>query len=296
MPDSAHGTNPATASMAGFKTVTITSDAGRRGRHRGAARGAGPADGGGDDHQPVHAGPLRAPRRGAARGGPRGRRAGLHGRRQHERDPGPLPAGRGRLRRHALQPAQDVLHAARRRRARSRSHRRGRAPRARTCPSRSCCARTTAASAWSGHGERPDVDRPHARLSGQRRGPRARLRLHPRPRRRAACARSARTPCSRPTTCARASGRPTTCPYEGPCKHEFVASAAAIKAAHRRAHLRHRQAAHRPRLPPADHLLPAHRRRGLLIEPTETESLETLDAFADALIAVARRPTRTPSC
>ncbi len=27
MPDSSHGTNPATASMAGFKTVTITSDA-----------------------------------------------------------------------------------------------------------------------------------------------------------------------------------------------------------------------------------------------------------------------------
>ena len=45
---------------------------------------------------------------------------------------------------------------------------------------------------------------------------------------------------------------------------------------------------------------------GMLIEPTETESLETLDAFADALIAIAargrdatrrrsrRRPTRRP--
>ena len=31
----------------------------------------------------------------------------------------------------------------------------------------------------------------------------------------------------------------------------------------------------------------------MLIEPTETESLETLDAFADALIAIAARPTPT---
>ena len=37
VPDSSHGTNPATASMAGFKTVTITSGAGRHGRHRSAA-------------------------------------------------------------------------------------------------------------------------------------------------------------------------------------------------------------------------------------------------------------------
>ena len=34
----------------------------------------------------------------------------------------------------------------------------------------------------------------------------------------------------------------------------------------------------------------------MLIEPTETESVETLDAFADALIAIAARGARaTPS-
>jgi glycine dehydrogenase subunit 2 len=32
---------------------------------------------------------------------------------------------------------------------------------------------------------------------------------------------------------------------------------------------------------------------GMLIEPTETESVETLDAFADALIAIAARPGDT---
>ena len=33
---------------------------------------------------------------------------------------------------------------------------------------------------------------------------------------------------------------------------------------------------------------------GMLIEPTETESLETLDAFADALIAIAAEARRDP--
>ena len=34
---------------------------------------------------------------------------------------------------------------------------------------------------------------------------------------------------------------------------------------------------------------------GMLIEPTETESVETLDAFADALIAVAAEAERDPA-
>jgi glycine dehydrogenase subunit 2 len=33
----------------------------------------------------------------------------------------------------------------------------------------------------------------------------------------------------------------------------------------------------------------------MLIEPTETESVETLDAFADALIAIAREAETDPS-
>ena len=51
-------------------------------------------------------------------------------------------------------------------------------------------------------------------------------------------------------------------PYDRACKHEFVASAATIKKRDRRPDPRHRQAAHRLRLPPADDLLPADRRRG----------------------------------
>ena len=51
-------------------------------------------------------------------------------------------------------------------------------------------------------------------------------------------------------------------PYDRPCKHEFVASAAGDQEADRRPDPRHRQATHRPRLPSAHDLLPAHRGRG----------------------------------
>ena len=61
--------------------------------------------------------------RGAARRGPRRRRARLHGRREHERRAGQVQARPSRLRRDALQHAQDVLDAARRRRAGRRSRR-----------------------------------------------------------------------------------------------------------------------------------------------------------------------------
>ena len=89
-------------------------------RRRGPRRlpgGPRADDGGGDDHQPLHARALRAAGRGAPRDGPRRRRPGLHGRGQPQRAPRPLPARRRRLRRHALQRPQDVLHPPRRRRA-----------------------------------------------------------------------------------------------------------------------------------------------------------------------------------
>ena len=94
VPDSSHGTNPATASMAGFRTITIPSAADGGVDLGCVPGGARAAHGGGDDHQPVDAGPVRGPDRRAPRGGPRGRRPGLHGRRQPERDPRPVQAGR----------------------------------------------------------------------------------------------------------------------------------------------------------------------------------------------------------
>jgi glycine dehydrogenase subunit 2 len=83
-------------------------------------------------------------------------------------------------------------------------------------------------------------------------------------------------------------------PVEGPCKHEFVASAASIKAETgvRTLDIAKRLIDHGYH-PPTIYF-PLIVDECLLIEPTETESLETLDAFADALIAVAREAHADP--
>ncbi len=83
-------------------------------------------------------------------------------------------------------------------------------------------------------------------------------------------------------------------PYPGPCKHEFVASATDIKAATgvRTYDIAKRLIDHGYH-PPTIYF-PLIVDECLLIEPTETESLETLDAFADALIEVAREAYDDP--
>ena len=87
-------------------------------------------------------------------------------------------------------------------------------------------------------------------------------------------------------------------PYDRACKHEFVASAATIK---KRTGVRTLDIAKRlidyGYHPPTIYF-PLIVEEGMLIEPTETESVETLDAFADALIAIAaesRRHARSSS-
>ena len=83
-------------------------------------------------------------------------------------------------------------------------------------------------------------------------------------------------------------------PYDRACKHEFVASASTIKK-----HTGIRTLDIAKRLidygfhPPTIYF-PLIVDEGMLIEPTETESVETLDAFADALIAIAAEATETP--
>jgi glycine dehydrogenase subunit 2 len=83
-------------------------------------------------------------------------------------------------------------------------------------------------------------------------------------------------------------------PYDRPCKHEFVASAATIK---KRSGVRTLDIAKRlidyGYHPPTIYF-PLIVDEGMLIEPTETESVETLDAFADALIAIAGEASETP--
>jgi glycine dehydrogenase subunit 2 len=83
-------------------------------------------------------------------------------------------------------------------------------------------------------------------------------------------------------------------PVEGPCKHEFVASASSIKDATgvQTYDIAKRLIDHGYH-PPTIYF-PLIVDECLLIEPTETESLETLDAFADALIEVARESRADP--
>ncbi len=83
-------------------------------------------------------------------------------------------------------------------------------------------------------------------------------------------------------------------PYDRPCKHEFVASAASLKA---RTGVRTLDIAKRLidfGFHPPTIYFPLIVEEGMLIEPTETESVETLDAFAEALITIAAEAEATP--
>ncbi len=83
-------------------------------------------------------------------------------------------------------------------------------------------------------------------------------------------------------------------PYDRPCKHEFVASAASIKHA---TGVRTLDIAKRLidfGFHPPTIYFPLIVEEGMLIEPTETESVETIDAFADTLIAIAAEAATDP--
>ena len=86
----------------------------------------GPDTAGADDHQPEHARALGRAHRGDRGRRPRGGWSRLQRRRQLQCHPRHRPARRPRHRHHALQPAQDLFHAARRRRSRVGSGRRTR--------------------------------------------------------------------------------------------------------------------------------------------------------------------------
>jgi glycine dehydrogenase subunit 2 len=83
-------------------------------------------------------------------------------------------------------------------------------------------------------------------------------------------------------------------PFSRHCKHEFVASADEIK---RRTGVRTLDIAKRlidKGYHPPTIYFPLTVEEAMLIEPTETESLETLDAFADALLEIAREADVDP--
>jgi glycine dehydrogenase subunit 2 len=84
-------------------------------------------------------------------------------------------------------------------------------------------------------------------------------------------------------------------PFDRPCKHEFVASAAELK---HRTGVRTLDVAKRlidKGYHPPTIYFPLTVEEAMLIEPTETETLETLDGFADALISIAHEAETDPS-
>ncbi len=136
IPSSAHGTNAASAVMAGLRVVVVSCDGKRRCRPRRPAGQDRPAWGPArraHDHLPVDARRVRARHRGDLRPRPRGRRPGLRRRREPQRARRPGQAGEVRGGRLAPEPAQDVLHPARRRRSRRGAGGGARAPRALSC-------------------------------------------------------------------------------------------------------------------------------------------------------------------
>ncbi len=83
-------------------------------------------------------------------------------------------------------------------------------------------------------------------------------------------------------------------PFGRACMHEFVASSAAIKAA---TGVRTLDVAKRlidKGFHPPTIYFPLTVEEAMLIEPTETESLETLDAFAEAMLEIAREARDDP--
>ncbi len=132
IPSSAHGTNPASATMAGLRVVVVGCDAegnvdlaDLEAKVAAAPRAPRRAD----DHLSLDPWRVRAPDPRDLRRGPRGRRPGLPRWRQLQRAGRHLPARRDRRRRRPSQPAQDLLHPAWRRRPGHGADRRQGAPR-----------------------------------------------------------------------------------------------------------------------------------------------------------------------
>ena len=83
-------------------------------------------------------------------------------------------------------------------------------------------------------------------------------------------------------------------PYPGPCKHEFVASGSRLR---QETGVRTLDVAKRlidHGFHPPTIYFPLIVEECLLIEPTETETLDDIDAFAEALLAVAREAHEQP--
>ena len=114
IPSSAHGTNPASASMVGMEVVVVACDVARRRRRRRSprqGRAAFERPRRRDDHLSLDPRRVRGAHPRYLRHRPWPWRTGLSRRRQHECAGRAFAARRLRRRRQPSQPAQDVLHS-----------------------------------------------------------------------------------------------------------------------------------------------------------------------------------------
>ena len=298
IPDSAHGTNPATSAMSGLQVVAA---AVRRARQRRPGRAASahattrwpgmmltnPNTLGLFDENVLEVIAHRA----------RGRRPGVRRRRQPERPAGHRPPGRPGHRRDALQPAQDLLHPARRRRPGLRPGRRGRAPgRLPARPARRHRRRRRRGDCPPLYGfiTPGQVHRPGEGLPRPLRHAGARLHLHPHARRRRACAKIAEYAVLNANyLLARLHGRLPRCPTTASactssCWKGSWADAPDVHALDIAKRLMDYG------FHPPTNYFPLIVHEALMIEPTETESKQTLDAFADAMLKIAEEAHTQP--
>ena len=300
-PDTAHGTNPATVTMAGYEVVKVgtTPDGGVDLEDLRAKA---------DDRvaclmltNPNTLGPLRPQHRGDRAHRPRRRRHALLRRRQPERRHGHQPPGRHGLRHRALQPAQ-VVHPAPRRRRPGRRPDRGLRPH-RALPDGA--AHRARARARTAARPRFDLDEDRPKSIGRLRGFQGNYGVF---------VRSYAYICSLGAEGLREASeiavlnanyllallrRPEIAPYlplafGERCMHEFVLSGAPMK---RDLGIRTTDLAKRlldfGYHPPTVYF-PLLVEEALLVEPTETETRETLEAFAEAVGGDPARGGRGP--
>ena len=295
-PDTAHGTNPATVTMAGFEVVKVATNADggvdvEDLRAKADTRRRLP-----DAHEPQHARPVRPEHRRDRRDRPRGRRDALLRRREPQRRDGPLAARRHGLRHRPLQPAQVLHPAPRRRRPRLGADRRVRPDRAvpagagrRPARGRDASSSTTTGAKSIGrlrgfHGNYGCFVRSYAYIcslggDGLKDASEAAV-------------LNANYLLARLKQHGVAEYLPLA--YGELCMHEFVLSGGPMK---RELQIKTLDLAKRLLdfgFHPPTVYFPLLVDEALMVEPTETETKETLDAFADAIAAILREAAEDP--
>ena len=295
-PDTAHGTNPATVTMGGYEVVKVGTD--EYGgvdvddlRAKADDRRRLP-----DAHEPEHARRVRPQHRGDRQDRPRRRRDAVLRRREPQRRDGPHAAGRHGVRHRALQPAQDVHAAARRRRA-GRGADRGLSDRIEPYLTKPQVVRATTGTF--------DLDYDRPKSIGRLRGFQGNYGVFVRSYAYILSLGSDGLQEASETAVLNANyllaklrelGVTEHLPpaYDRLCMHEFVLSGAPMK---RELGLRTLDLAKRLLdfgFHPPTVYFPLLVDEALLVEPTETETRETLDAFAEALASILREGAEDP--